>query len=217
MRPLRARRLLPPAAILTVTAGLVLAGTGLAGATNGRALLLGRANTETRTAALSNSRGTALSISAPKDKPPFAVNRTAMVKNLNAQYLGGLSAGDLKVTGGAGFAAPNADIALAHDTFRVVARTGRLAAGTYFVTATALIDLTAGDFQGQCALYDPGFIGGEIGGGDGSNFVQAAESMTVRVTSGTVLSENCDSDGTGDGSEVLSAGITAIKILSSSG
>jgi hypothetical protein len=217
MRPLRARPLLQPAAILAATAGLVLAGTSLAGAINGRALLLGRGNAETRTAALSNSRGTPLSLSAPKNRAPLAVNRKVMVKNLNAQDVGGLSASSLKVSGGTGFAAPNADIALAHDSYRVVAKTGRLPAGTYFVTATALIDLTVGDYQGQCALYDPGYVGGDIGGGDGSNFIQAAESMTIRVTSGTVLSENCDVDGTGDGSEVTSAGITAIRILSSSG
>jgi hypothetical protein len=189
------------------------ASTGSASTGSGRGFVLGRANGETSAAALSDSRGTPLSLSAPKNKAPLAVSRNVMVRNLNAQYVGGLSAGSLKLTGGSGFSPPNADIALLHNQGRVVAETGRLPAGTYYVTATALIDLTTGDYLGQCALYDPDFVGGDIGGSEGTNYVQAAEAMTVHLTASGAIEEDCYVSGTGDGSEAIDAGITAIRIV----
>ena len=195
---------------------VLLGGTGIAGAAAGRAFILGRSNAETSTARMSDSRGTPLSLSAARSKAPLAVNRSVMVKNLNAQDVGGLSASSVKLTGGDGIAAPNADIALEHNTNVEVAGTGPLPAGTYYVTATGLIDLTVGDFEGQCSIFKNHGFAGAVGGGDGSNFVQAAESLTVQLTSGSTLQEYCDVDGTGDGSEAIDGSITAIRILASS-
>ena len=196
--------------------GTLLAGTGIAGATSGRAFILGRSNGETAAAKLSDSRGTPLSLSAPRNKAPLAVNRSVMVKNLNAQYVGGLGASSVKFTGGDGIAAPNADIALEHNTNVQVAGTGPLPAGTYYVTATALIDLTVGDFEGQCSIFKNHGFAGAVGGGDGSNFVQAAESAAIELTTGSSLQEYCDVDGTGDGSAAIDGSITAIRILATS-
>jgi hypothetical protein len=202
-----------PAAIVAavaIVAGSLAVSASMAVASNGRGFVLGRSNSETSPAGLSDSRGTPLSLSAPKNKAPLAVNRSAMVPNLNAQYVGGLGAASLKLTGGSGYSPPNSDIALAHNSGRVVAKTGKLPAGTYFVTATALIDVSPGDFQGECGLYDPGYAGGE-GGSEGPGYVQAAEDLTVRLTVSGVIEEECYVSGTGDGSEAIDGGITAIR------
>jgi hypothetical protein len=202
-----------PAAIVAavaIVAGSLAVSASMAVASNGRGFVLGRSNSETSSAGLSDSRGTPLSLSAPKNKAPLAVNRSAIVPNLNAQYVGGLGAASLKLTGGSGYSPPNSDIALAHNSGRVVAKTGKLPAGTYFVTATALIDVSPGDFQGECGLYDPGYAGGE-GGSEGPGYVQAAEDLTVRLTASGVIEEECYVSGTGDGSEAIDGGITAIR------
>jgi hypothetical protein len=80
---------LSSAAVVVAVLALLFGGAGIAGAATGAAFMLGRSNSETSTAKLSDSRGTPLSLSAPKNTAPLAVNRSAMVKNLNAQYLGG--------------------------------------------------------------------------------------------------------------------------------
>jgi hypothetical protein len=205
-----------PAAIIAavaIVAGSLAASASMAGASNGRGLVLGRANGETSSAGLSDARGTPLSLSAPRNKAPLAVSHNVMVRNLNSQYVGGLSAASLKLAGGSGYSPPNADIQLAHNSGRVVAETGRLPAGTYYVMAAALIDLSPGDFLGECAIYDPGFAGGEIGGSEGSGYVQAAENTTVRLTASASIEEECYVSGTGDGSEAIDGGITAIRIV----
>lgn len=110
-RPLRpAHRITAAIAAALLLGGIVLGGTGIASAAvaASRAFILGRSNFESSTAKLSDSRGTPLSLSAPRNKAPLAVNRSVMVKNLNAQYLGGLRASSVEFTGGDGIAAPNA-------------------------------------------------------------------------------------------------------------
>lgn len=73
--------------------GIVLvAGAGIATATSGRALLLGKSNSARTLTTLSNSRGTALSLKAKAGKPALQVNTKAQVPNLNASLLGGKSA-----------------------------------------------------------------------------------------------------------------------------
>jgi hypothetical protein len=93
-----------------------------------------------------------------------------------------------------------------------VAETGKLPAGTYYVTASALIDVSPGDYQGECGIYDPGYAGGD-GGSEGPGYVQAAEDLTVRLTASGVIEEECYVSGTGDGSEAIDGGITAIRIV----
>ena len=166
---------------------------------------------------LADWHGTALSLSAPRNKAPLAVSREVMVKNLNAQFVGGLSASSVKFTGGDGIAPPNSDVALNHSTNVPVAGTGPLPAGIYYVTATALIDLTVGDFAGQCSIFRNGAFAGVVGGGDGTNFVQAAETLTIQLKRADTLQEDCSASGTGDGSEAIDGSIVAIRILASSG
>jgi hypothetical protein len=107
-RYLRAMRALSPVAI-ALTVGLVLGGAGLADAATGGNFILGKANHERSAASLINSKGTPLKLSAPPNRAPLSVNRKVMVQNLNAQYVGGLSASALQATGGDGFTAPAAD------------------------------------------------------------------------------------------------------------
>jgi hypothetical protein len=213
-------RSLSPAAALALTLAVIFGGAGVADAATGGRLILGHANSATSTTSLSSSRSVPLSLSAPKGKAPLSVSRNVMVKNLNAQLVGGLSAASLKLSGGDGFTQPNADIAISGDIFTVVAATGQLKAGIYYVTASALVDLTTGDTGATCVIEkkDNG-LGGELasGGGDGVNFVQAAETVPVRVQNRAVLQELCLVQGSNEGTEVIDAGIFAIRVLSTSG
>lgn len=53
--------------------------------------MAGRPGADGAVASLSSTKGTPLSLIAPAGKAPLAVNRATMVKNLNAQFTGGLS------------------------------------------------------------------------------------------------------------------------------
>lgn len=139
----RFARSVSPAAV-AVTVSLLIGGAGFADAATGGSFLLGKANTETSTASLADSKGTPLTLSAPARKAPLAVNRTAMVKNLNAQYVGGRTAAALAATGGEGFTAANTDTPVGFFPSAVVS-TGKLPAGTYYVSATALASVATGD------------------------------------------------------------------------
>jgi hypothetical protein len=123
-------RSLSPSGVVVVTLALIVGGSGLASAATGGDFILGRANHETTTAALANSRGTPLSLAAPAGRAPLAVNRTGMVKNLNAQYTGGLTAAQLRATGGDGFTLAGADTPI-DSKGEVVVSTGPLPAGIY--------------------------------------------------------------------------------------
>jgi hypothetical protein len=204
---------------LAVAGIMLLGGAGVASAATGGRFLLGKSNSESGPASLSSSRGVPLPLNAPKNTAPLAVGRRKMVSNLNAQFVGGLSAASLKLSGGEGFALPNADIQLNGDTVVQVAATGRLAGGTYYVTATALIDLTVNDTGATCFIgknNDPN-AQYSLGGGTGSNFVQVAGTVSVLLKKGDVLQETCIVNGTSSGSEAIDAGITAVRILASSG
>jgi hypothetical protein len=213
---IRSARAVSPASVIVVTVALIFGGAGLAGAATGGAFLLGRSNSETSAATLSNSRGTPLSLSAPKNKAPLAVNRNVMVRNLNAQYVGGLSASALKPTGSYGMDAEA--ISLPSTGYTEVATTGTLAAGTYYVTATAEINVEAGNSGALCLLTLNGDTDVPFadGGQTGNSFVQAAETVGVTIRAKGKFEELCTVLGSGNASELLTASITAIRILSSS-
>jgi len=63
------RRPVSPAAV-AVTVSLLIGGAGFADAATSGNFLLGKANKETSTASLANSRGTPLALSAPAGKAP---------------------------------------------------------------------------------------------------------------------------------------------------
>ena len=125
---------------------------------------------------------------------------------------------DVQPTGGDGFTPYNTSIPLPSGILTKVASTGALPAGTYYVTATALMFLPGGG-EGLCYVTTgsnpTGFLA--TGGSDNTSMQQAAETVAVSVTAGDTLQEWCE---TGDQSGTptsLYAGITAIRILSSSG
>ena len=218
---LGAVRSLSPAAVIAVTLALVVGGAGFADAATGGNFILGKANTETSTASLSNSKGTPLKLSAPAGVAPLAVGGNAMVANLNANYLGGLSASDLQPTGGDGFTAPGTDTPLS-GTPTMVASTGPLPPGTYYVTATAFLFLGQGNTTPTYCYIAKGSNpspGGALSyGGGAATYVQAAETAAAAVTAGDTLQEWCYINASGSSNaNANNAGITAIRILSSTG
>lgn len=87
-------RLVPVLLAATVLVG----GANLAAyAANGRPLLLGQTNTETRTATVHNTgNGPALSLRSEAGAPSLAVSSTKKVGRLNADRVDGLNASDLQ-------------------------------------------------------------------------------------------------------------------------
>ena len=139
-------RALSPAAAFALTVAAIFGLTGIAdGAVSSGAFILGRANSESHAASLSSSKGIPLSLSAPKNTAPLVVSRNALVKNLNASMVGGLATAGLKLSGGEGFLPVETNEMITSDVFTKVAGTPKLAAGTYYVIATALINVTTGD------------------------------------------------------------------------
>ncbi len=84
--------------VTTLAAAAVLVGgADLASyAATGHPLVLGKANSAVGTTSLKNlGRGPALSLNSAKSSPPLVVNSSKLVKHLNANKVGGLTAGQL--------------------------------------------------------------------------------------------------------------------------
>ncbi|HEY2505106.1 MAG TPA: hypothetical protein VGI58_01200 [Streptosporangiaceae bacterium] len=199
--------------VIALTLAMVLGGAGIAGAATGGAFILGRASAESTRATLSDSRGTPLSLAAGAGKAPLAVNRTAMVGDLNASYLGGLSSTSLRMTGGEGFFFDEGSTFVV--AAQIVAGTGPLPAGTYYVTATANARLNAGDDELDCIIARNNDTGSPLATGDNSGgpTLQVAESALVSVANNGTIQEACLPGAPG---QLLYAGITAMRVLSSS-
>ncbi len=211
---------LSPVAVIATTLIMAAAGVGIADAATGGDFILGKANSESSTASLSNSKGTPLSLSAPKNTAPLAVNRSALVRNLNANFVGGLSATDLQPTGGDDFTRVDDGLTIPALAAVVAAETGKLAAGTYYVSATAMFDLATGNTGGICQVVRANNMNHPLseGGANGGPFVQVAETVAVKLKSNERLAEKCFVQGTASSqSTIFDAGITAIRVLSSSG
>jgi hypothetical protein len=195
-------------ATVAVAIALVIGAAGFADAATGGNFLLGDTNTESSTAVMTDTTGIPLSLNAPAGKSPFSVNSTTQVNRLNAQYVGGDSAAQLQSSGGAGITAEGQDTAVVHSP-TTVATTGALPAGTYYVSATAL--LYAGGKPAYCQIdADPP----SLGGGDSPGYTQAAETTVVTVPANARLSEQCYGSGTAQ--FAYDAAIIAIRIDSSS-
>jgi hypothetical protein len=211
---------LSPVAVIATTLLLAAGGAGIADAATGGDFLLGKSNRESSTASLSNSKGTPLSLSAPKNTAPLAVNRSTLVKNLNANFVGGLSAADLKPTGGDDFTSVDAGIDIPALAAVTAAETGKLTAGTYYVSATAMFDLAAGNTGGICQIVRASNLNHPLseGGANGGPFVEAAETVAVKVKNNERLVEKCFVEGSSSSqSTIFDAGISAIRVLASSG
>ena len=80
-------------------AGIVVAGSGVGYATNGNAFLLGKSNTETSKATLTNTLGTPLSLKAPAGSAPLQVSNGVKVARLNADTVDGVDSSQLQLKG----------------------------------------------------------------------------------------------------------------------
>lgn len=212
-------RALSPAAAFALTLAALLGATGIAdGAVSSGAFILGRSNTESATASLASSKGAPLALSAPKNTAPLVVDRNTMVKNLNANAVGGLGSG-LTLSGADSFLKVETNQAVTGDVYTQVAGTPKLKAGTYYVTATATINVTIGDSGANCVIEEDhdGITMLTEGGGSGDHFIQASESVAVSIPQGGSVQELCIVDGSVAGSVVDDAGLTAIRISASSG
>jgi len=203
--------------VVAVSVSLLFGAAGFADAATGGNFILGKVNRESSTASLADSAGTPLALSAPKGKAPLAVSRQVLVKNLNAQYLGGLTATELAVTGGERFTAPGTNAPIG-STPGTVAITGKLPAGTYYVTASATLLIVTGDGFGQCWIGKGASPGTAINtgvAGQAGEF-SVAETAAVKVTGGDTLLQECQA-GSNNGSLAVDAGIIAIQVLFSHG
>jgi hypothetical protein len=205
----RALRSVGPATV-AVTVALIIGAAGFADAATGGNFLVGKTNTDNATTILRDTTGIPLALSAPAGKSPLSVTNSTQVNRLNAQYVGGDSASQLQSTGGAGSTAAEADIPLT-EAYEPMASTGPLPAGTYYVSATALLS-TNGDEPAYCEIGAAGVT--NYGGGANAIDVQAAETLVATVPAGTVLSESCAGDGISQ--YAYNAAITAIRINSNS-
>jgi hypothetical protein len=79
----------PSAAIVISLIALFFAMSGTAYAATGGDFILGKANTATSVTSLSNTKGTALSLSSTSTTPPMTVSNSVQVPKLNASELGG--------------------------------------------------------------------------------------------------------------------------------
>jgi hypothetical protein len=83
--------------------GLVILAVGAAGvadATTGHPVLLGKGNSASKTTTIKSSHGPALSLSAPSGQAPLRVNSKKQVSKLNASLLGGKSEAQIVAAGG---------------------------------------------------------------------------------------------------------------------
>lgn len=135
------RRLTNASALLAIAAVAVI-GTGIADAATGGTLILGRGNTETTTAVLTNTKGTPLSLRAPSGKAPLSVNTKVKVPNLNADLLDGLDSTQLQRR-------------LAH-TIVVSPASTAVASGTALTTAYATAAANATVTAPWVVLLEPG-------------------------------------------------------------
>lgn len=83
--------------------GVIMAlviGSGTAYAATGGKFILGKSNSAGKTTALTNKKGTALSLSSKAGTPSLKVNRTTKVPNLNSDFVDGIDGSRMALTSG---------------------------------------------------------------------------------------------------------------------
>jgi hypothetical protein len=202
---------------------LAVGGVGIAAAANGGSLMLGRANHATSTTTLADSHGTALSLVAGKGMPPLKVNSKALVKNLNAERVDGLSASSLGVTASVGESngaiaagAPTTVTDLpaptgsgATFTYRPVllAATNTLPTGVYLATATAL------GYGALCWINTTATFGHEdFGDSASSSFTSVSVSGVFRLKTPGRLRLYCAGGNSANGGAVVDQTLIAIHV-----
>ena len=177
----------PSAATVISLVALFFAMGGTAVAATGGTFILGKANTATNTTALTNSKGTALSLSSASTAPPLKVSSSVQVPNLNASELDGqTSAAFLPATG---TAANSSELG------------GQPASAYLGVNGTA---------ANSSALGGTPASGYMQGGGDTTGARLALTGLHPLTTffsePGATLAAGCDSSGPGTGPQLMIAG-----------
>jgi hypothetical protein len=208
-------------AAVVATHLVVAGGLGVAVGSSGGVFILGEHNSAFTATSLTNSKGTALALRAKHGKPALTVNTTVKVPHLNASLLDGSSAGQLRISGSA--AATNyafLHVATVGTTPTPLARTAKLAKGTYYVTATALLAIPPNE-NGLCAVstkdlttaaepFGQALVPG-VTGGDGS-YGTPTVTAPVSVHAGQRIVEYCWFEGDSTAGNAEYAALTAIKV-----
>jgi hypothetical protein len=200
--------------------GLVVGGIGVAAASSGGVFILGEHNAATSVTTLSNSKGSALALKSKHGTAPLTVNSSKEVKHLNAAMVGGSTASSLKSTGSsAATNFPLGTVGAINTEPTAVAATAKLKKGTYYVTATATLDVPT-DAGGYCTVLttSPGTT-------DTQSFHSAStqtgldslsDTRPVTVSPGQKITEYCWIGGGSPSPSVAdAAGITAIRVAAS--
>ena len=149
-------------------------------------------------------------------KAPLAVNRLTMVRNLNAQYVGGATAAALGTSGTEAFNSPGTDTAVTDDAdgedSTVVLQTTTLPAGRYYVTETALLHLAFGDTGGYCDVLLSSTGWQARGESQGVSWAQSAATAVVNIATPASLTLRCGTIGSVGGSYASDASLTAIRV-----
>jgi hypothetical protein len=198
--------------------GVVVGGLGIASASSGGVFILGEHNSAMSTTTLNSSKGPALALKSRHGKPPLTVNSKAEVKHLNAAMVGGSTASSLKTSGsGAATHYPLNVDANVGTTPVLVASTAKLKKGTYYVVATAMVEVPNSE-TGMCAVSTSDLTKSSHPLGQ-SGTAQAgigtlSETLPLKVASGAKIGEYCWMVGAVGGS-LDAAGITALHVDSS--
>lgn len=197
-------------------------GLGVAAAANGGSLALGKHNHATKMTTLANSKGTALALKAGKGKPALSVNTKAEVKRLNAAEVDGSTAAQLK-TAGSGVITnygPGTGQFLVQAP-SAVASTGKLAAGTYYVTASVVVQIPPSD-SALCEVSSASSIDSDTAAGQAlSNAGGTVQTLTVTepvvLKAAGAIHDYCwlGTSTPTDKGYTFNAGLTAIRVDSS--
>jgi hypothetical protein len=214
-RCIGAARSLSPLAVIGITLAVVLGGAGVASA-GPPYFILGQNNRWTARSDLSNSRGTPLMLNAAPGNAPLKVNNKVQVPDLNASEVGTYTSKELAF-GGDDYTTPQTDTSIDNNG-EIVASTGPLRTGTYYVTGTAMIHVAPGDGYGGCWITKGSTFSDEYADGQQQQegMITVAETTAISVSGGDNLQEVCYSGGY-NGSYLWNAGLTAIRVLSYSG
>jgi hypothetical protein len=192
----------PSPAVIIATAALFIAMSGTAYAATGGTFLLGKANTATTVTSLSNSKGTALSLSSKAGTPPLSVNSAVQVPNLNASEVDGYSAYSFVQGSGTAYVAwggPTTLDALTSSpqkTIFLVAPPSDLIEleGDCDTGGTQGAQLTLYNYSGQTIQYsyldDAGSQGESLANGSSSavsGYVINPDLSTIQVTAGSQI------------------------------
>jgi len=212
-----------PAAAIGL-AGMIVFGVGVADAANGDNLVIGHANRASATTTLKDSKGTPLSLVAPKGKAPLHVSNTTEVPRLNSALVGGLAAGQLqrRVSGscGLGIASVRSGGSAACAPGVVV----HAAPGSYPYTVPSNVHelrvFLVGGGGGGGANTAPSQVG--VNGGQGALLeallpVTSGEQLTVTVGDGGIADDGATHGSTSGGATQVVNASTAAVLLKATG